>query len=127
MDTFDRDMFVDNHQVAQLETSDWQVVFGRRGTGKITLHDAFKDHVASTNANAHCILIDMRECIASASGLTRQAETDLNFSFDYFYEFICRFARRLVDECLDTDPTSPFGRLVRLLRLRHRERRDEIL
>ncbi|OED41340.1 hypothetical protein AB833_10030 [Chromatiales bacterium (ex Bugula neritina AB1)] len=37
MDSFDRARFVDFRLLSQLETHDWQVIFGRRGAGK-TMH-----------------------------------------------------------------------------------------
>lgn len=128
LEEFDRDIFVDNRQLSQLETNDWQVLFGRRGTGKTTLLNAFAEHVTgNTDSDTYCIMIDMRKCVPSASGIVRRNQDDPSLSLEYFYEFIRNFARALLDEYTSSDSLSALQRLIRKVRGRRRELDDIIL
>jgi len=127
MSDFDRDMFVDNNQIRQLESNDWQVIFGRRGTGKTTLLNAFSDHIGLTRSGVYSIFIDLRECVPSASGVTQNTETDFELALGYFYEFIRRFAKSLLDEYTDGPELSPLQRLIRSVRGSHKPLDDLVL
>lgn len=127
MAAFDRSMFVDNRQITQLDTNDWQVLFGRRGTGKTTLLSAFSDYIVQREDAVYTIFIDLRECVPSASGVTRGPETDFELALGYFYEFVKRFSRLLLDEYTDGSDLSALQRLVRHVRGSHKGLDDLVL
>lgn len=130
MHEFDREMFVDNHQISQLETSDWQIIFGRRGSGKTTLLNAFSDHISQKDDSVYSIFIDLRKCVPSASGVTAKRQSDFDLALGYFYEFIRRFATELLDEYTDSNRSrylSPLQRLVRHFRGSHKHLDDLVL
>ena len=59
-------IFANNKQLDHLKTKNWQVVFGRRGTGKTTLLGAFSEYIESEfrENRACCMRINMLECMS---------------------------------------------------------------
>ena len=112
MDSFDGERFVDFRLLSQLETHDWQVIFGRRGAGKTMLLNAFGDYIARKESDSYCLYIDMRSCIPSASGYAASI-SDEHRAVEYFYEFVRKFASQLFDEYTDTTNLSPLQRVIR--------------
>lgn len=124
---FDRNMFVDNQQITQLDTADWQIIYGRRGTGKTTLLSAFNDHITKIQDSSHCIFIDIRDCIPSASGVRPDQESDFELALGYFYEFTRRFAQNLLDEYTENEDLSSLQKLIRKFRGNHKRIDDLVI
>lgn len=127
VDEFDQHIFVDNRQITQLETNDWQVIFGRRGTGKTTLLNAFSQHITRKKKNVYCLKIDMRQCFPSASGISPKNYTDFEISIGYFYEFIRIFSRNLFAEYTEDNSLTPLQKLIRRVRGHGSELDDLVL
>src|ERR1043166_8368716 len=56
------DLFTDNKQIRTLEKADWQILYGRRGTGKTTLLHKLADIIDQKDGYATLIL-SLQKCI----------------------------------------------------------------
>jgi hypothetical protein len=89
------DLFVDHNQLNALNTSDWQTVYGRRGSGKTLLLGVLAE---TTNKSFDerrelAVSINMPDCIVSPVGAVA---TDDERALGYFQEFLRRLAEELV-------------------------------
>ena len=89
------DLFVDHNQLNSLNTSDWQTVYGRRGSGKTLLLGVLAETTNKSFADRRelAVSINMPDCIVSPVGAVA---TDDERALGYFQEFLRRLAEELV-------------------------------
>jgi hypothetical protein len=65
-------LFVDLNQIDLLDTPDWQVIYGRRGTGKTFMLSMMEDRVNQRFREGRqlALLITAQDCLASPVGVT---------------------------------------------------------
>lgn len=80
-------LFVDLHQVQLLQTPDWQVIYGRRGTGKTFMLRMMEHRVNEAVDTDRCLalLITAQDCLASPVGTEVD---DQRRALAYFQRFI---------------------------------------
>jgi hypothetical protein len=91
------DLFVDHNQVVRLDTPDWQVVYGRRGSGKTLLLGVLADLTNRTVSDRRelAVRVNMPDCIVSPIGA---AVSDEERALGFFHEFLNRLVRQLFDK-----------------------------
>jgi hypothetical protein len=81
-----RDLYVDVDQLQELNTSDWQVIYGRRGTGKTLLLGMLVElSRAELDRGQLSIMIPAQECKVSPVG---RAIPDKTRALGYFQSFL---------------------------------------
>ncbi|HEX3238730.1 MAG TPA: hypothetical protein VHR18_01180 [Solirubrobacterales bacterium] len=81
-----RDLYVDVDQLQELNTSDWQVIYGRRGTGKTLLLGMLVELTrAELDRGQLSIMIPAQECKVSPVG---RAIPDKTRALGYFQSFL---------------------------------------
>ena len=106
-----RELYVDVDQLQELNTSDWQVIYGRRGTGKTLLLGMLLELTrADPDRGQLSIMIPAQECKVSPVG---RAIPDKTRALGYFQSFLELLVDKLTDELehLLVQP-SFLGRLV---------------
>jgi hypothetical protein len=91
-----QDLFVDINQLPFLDTPDWQVVFGRRGTGKTFLFKLLEEEGEGNvrRDGVLAIYVSAQDCRTSPTG--RSVE-DKTYALGYFQTFIDLVVTRLTD------------------------------
>jgi energy-coupling factor transporter ATP-binding protein EcfA2 len=84
---FDPDVFVDRQIVEQLEKPDWQVIYGRRGSGKTTLFQAFQNQMHSKGENL-CIYVSLKNCCPPNNGNSYTADEYASVAYREFIKKI---------------------------------------
>lgn len=89
-------LFVDVGQFAEIEGRNWQVVWGRRGTGKTHLLSAFHQDRAASSADSRELFLyfSLNEFTLSPPGV---APSDKTLALGYFEAFFKQFVETLVD------------------------------
>ena len=92
-----QDLFVDIDQLPFLDTPDWQVVFGRRGTGKTFLLKLLQEESAQTVRRNRilAIYVSAQDCRTSPTGTSVD---DRTYALGYFQTFIDLLVTRLTDQ-----------------------------
>ena len=90
------DLFADNRQLDLLLNPNWQVIYGRRGTGKTTLLGALQETVLNNFAVERnlCVLINVYDCLLSPVGEEVSAKVR---ALAYFQAFIENLSAKLMD------------------------------
>jgi hypothetical protein len=91
-----QDLFVDLKQLPFLDTPDWQVVFGRRGTGKTFLLKLLQEESEARvrTDRVLAIYVSAQDCRTSPTGRTVD---DRTYAVGYFQTFIDLVVTRLTD------------------------------
>ena len=95
------DLFVDVDQLQALDTPDWQVVYGRRGTGKTLLLGMLDERSASTPEPRHLsVLITAPDCKVSPVGRTVPDKVRALGYFQTFLELLIDQVTEQLDHLL---------------------------
>jgi hypothetical protein len=84
------DLFTDNKQLPTLLSSDWQIVYGRRGTGKTTLLSVLSKDI-DAKADKASLMISMTQCLVE---LPRNTDPEVA-GLVYFEKFIIEIGHLL--------------------------------
>jgi hypothetical protein len=88
-------LYVDADQLQLLETPDWQIVYGRRGTGKTLLFSMYVERTRPLTMDRRevSLLIPTQDCMVSPVG---REVTDKTRALGYFQTFLERLVSDLV-------------------------------
>jgi hypothetical protein len=91
-----RELFVDLNQIDLLDTPDWQVIYGRRGTGKTFMLSMMDQRVNEQleTTRSLSLLITAQDCLASPVGITVDDRTR---ALAYFQRFVEILGDKLAD------------------------------
>ena len=90
-----RDLFVDIQQLPFLDTPDWQVIFGRRGTGKTFLLKLLEEGEERFRTDRIlAIYVSAQDCRTSPTG---RSVDDRTYALGYFQTFIDLVVVRLTE------------------------------
>lgn len=96
-----RDLFVDVDQLRALDTPDWQVVYGRRGTGKTLLLGMLEQSAApSAESRQLSVLITAPDCKVSPVGRTVPDKVRALGYFQTFLELLIDRVTEQIDELI---------------------------
>lgn len=117
-----QEFFVDTGHLDSLKTADWQVVFGRRGTGKTfllgTLHERAIQRIDQWGVMS--IRMTMQDCVASPLGTSLRSKTLALGYFEMFLQNLIEEIIGYVDQVIKDD--GPLARAVgRKVRRKRRE------
>lgn len=89
-------LFVDLNQLELLDTTDWQVIYGRRGTGKTFMLSMMEQRVNDTleKSRSLALLVTAQDCLASPVGI--QVDDRLR-ALAYFQRFVEILGDKLAD------------------------------
>src|SRR5436190_24084341 len=87
--------FVDNNQLGLLKNPDWQVIYGRRGTGKTLLLGVMNEEMEESFAKDRIlsVRISIQDCLVSP---TDKIVSDRIRALGYFQTFLENLVRGLV-------------------------------
>ena len=85
-------LFVANPAVQSLYSNDWQIFFGRRGTGKTTILRALQFNIEENNGV--CVSVNMDDCLPSFPGKNYTVE---EIATDTFGIFVKKISNSLLD------------------------------
>ena len=105
---FDRKYFVDEHLTESLKTANWQVLYGRRGTGKTTNLLSMVDeiNVKQNDSKSIAIYIDLSRTVPSDTGASTAVDAQRVAATKYFQDFIRAFGLKLLELYTDVAPTD---------------------
>lgn len=107
------EIFADNKQLDRIDTDNWQIVFGRRGTGKTTILANYGTYLSSSPKDKRIASIEINtndfktELTAKSKTLTDREKARI-----YFAEFVTLIANHLFRVFQDNDPRSKFVRAL---------------
>jgi hypothetical protein len=118
-------LFVDENQLPLLETADWQVIYGRRGTGKTLFLKAREEHLLAAPALTRILplYLSIQEVIASPPiGITVSDRQQAYGNFQLFLERLADEIAVKADAILAQLSAEDKGSLIRALT--HRKQRS---
>ena len=107
---FNRDFFVDEKLTDALSTNNWQVLFGRRGTGKTTNLQSLAD--ASKDTKSIAIYVDLSATTPSDFGMSTDSEAQRVAATNYFQDFVKTFCRELFECYTDRKNENFISRML---------------
>ncbi len=102
-------LFADNHQLRNLDTTDSQVIFGRRGTGKTTLLATFSRYI-SDNDSLNCASIELNtpDFVGKVIRDDGTKIDDFELAQIYFSAFITKLSEHLYKVISEENKLSKF-------------------
>lgn len=126
---FRKQFYVDQNVTDNLITKNWQVLFGRRGTGKTTNLLALADRIntGQIKENSIAVYVDISRCTPSDYGATTDIEAQREAATHYFRDFIKKICMEIFDTYTDEENNSFFENLVNKSRANRKRLEDIIL
>ena len=109
-------VFADNKQLQQIDNSNWQVLFGRRGTGKTTLLATYANYIAGQfdKTKRASIELNVTDFLSVLDAASLDASSDIEIAQIYFADFLEKLCVHLFNVFSGDNQHSKFYKLFQL-------------
>ena len=109
-------VFADNKQLQQIDNCNWQVIFGRRGTGKTTLLATYANYIAThfDRTKRASIELNVTDFLSVVDASSLETITDIELAQIYFADFLERLCNHLFNVFSGDNRQSKFYKLFQL-------------
>jgi hypothetical protein len=108
--------FADNKQLQQIDNCNWQVLFGRRGTGKTTLLATYANYIASQfdKTKRASIELNVTDFLSVLDNASLDVISDIELAQIYFADFLEKLCLHLFNVFSGDNQHSKFYKLFQL-------------
>jgi hypothetical protein len=109
-------VFADNKQLQQIDNCNWQVLFGRRGTGKTTLLATYANYIAGQfdKTERASIELNVTDFLSVLDAQSLETTSDIEIAQIYFADFLEKLCLHLFHVFSGDNQHSKFYRLFQL-------------
>jgi hypothetical protein len=116
LDCINVKVFADNKQLQQIDNCNWQVLFGRRGTGKTTLLATYANYIASQfdKTKRASIELNVTDFLSVLDSTSLDSISDTAVAQIYFADFLEKLCMHLFNVFSGDNQQSKFYKLFQL-------------
>jgi hypothetical protein len=116
LDSINVKVFADNKQLQQIDNGNWQVLFGRRGTGKTTLLATYANYITSQfdKTKRASIELNVTDFLTVLDSASLDSVSDTELAQIYFADFLEKLCMHLFNVFSGADQHSKFYKLFQL-------------